>query len=116
MNEILSRENYIDLAVQLNCVSDAQNLLDFRQQWLYSSLSNQDPVIMDMNRRARRFMLAVISRIHDVPLSNIPYDPDDYMLPLLVSILSRNKVRNFSNWNELHVFLRENSPEYTLCT
>lgn len=111
MNKILSGENYIDLAVQLNNDWDAENLLKFRRQWLYSLLSNQDPAIVDMNRRARRFMLAVISRMHDVPLSNIPYDPDDYMLALLVSIRSRKKVRNFSNWNEL--LIRDNSPKHT---
>ncbi len=106
MNEILSRENYITLAAQLDDVSDAENLLDFIRQWLHS-LSNQDLATVDMNRRARRFMLAVISRMHDVPLSNIPYDPDSYTFPLLLAILRNKKVCNISNWNEL--FLRANS-------
>src|SRR6266550_341897 len=111
MNEILSRENYITLAAQLDDVSDAENLLDFIRQWLHS-LSNQDLATVDMNRRARRFMLAVISRMHDVPLSNIPYDPDSYTFPLLLTILSNKEVRNISDWNE--PFLRANSPNLPL--
>jgi hypothetical protein len=105
MNDILSRENYINLAAQLDDVSDAENLLDFIRNWLQNHpLSNQDDLdTPDMNRRARQFMLAVISTMHDVPLPNIPYDPDDtdYMIRLLLSILSSKKVRAFSNWNEL---------------
>ncbi|KAF8344367.1 hypothetical protein F5887DRAFT_918167 [Amanita rubescens] len=92
MNEILSRQNYITLAAQLDDVLDAENLLDFIRRWL-CALSNQDLATVDMNRRAKRFMLAVISRMHDVPLSNIPYDPDSYTFPLLLTIL-RNKKRS----------------------
>ncbi len=114
MNEILSRENYMNLAARLvDHVLDAENLLDFIQRWLQNhSLSNQDPATVDMNRRARRFMLAVISRMHDVPLYNIPYDPDSYTFPLLLTILSNKEVRNISDWNE--PFLRANSPNLPL--
>ncbi|KAF8339466.1 kinase-like domain-containing protein [Amanita rubescens] len=91
MHKILSGENYINLAAQLDHDSDAENLLDFIPHWLHNySLSNQDPAIVDMNRRARRFVLAVISRTHDVPLCNIPHDPVGYTLPLLLTIL-KNK-------------------------
>ena len=107
MNEILSTESYINLVEQLDDVSDAENLLDFTPQWLYA-LSNQDPATVDINRRASRFMLAIILRMYDVPLFNVPYDPDGYAFPFLLATLSRKlKVRNISNWNEL--FLRSNS-------
>jgi hypothetical protein len=103
MSEILSRENYINLAARLDDV-DAENLLDFIRNWLQNyPLSNQDDLgTLDVNRRARQFMSAVISTMHDVPLSsNIPYDPDNYTIPLLLSILNVKKVRTVSNWNKL---------------
>ena len=112
MNEILSRENYISFAAQLVHVSDAENLLNFMPQWLHS-LSNQDAATVDINRRASRFMLAVISRMHNVPLSNIPYDPDSYAFPLLLTVLGNKKVRNISNRDE--VFLRANIARICLC-
>ena len=93
MNEILSREHYINIAARIDHASDAENLVDFICHFLhYYSLPNQGPDIIDMKRRARRFMLAVISSMHGLALSNIPYDPHSYVLPLLLSILN-NKVR-----------------------
>ena len=101
VNDILSTENYMNFVVQLDDVSDAKNLLDFTWQWLYS-LSNRGLATVDMDRRASRFMLAIISRMYDVPLFNIPYDPDSYAFPLLLTVLAHKlKVRNISNWNEL---------------
>ena len=94
MNEILSRERYINIAARLDHVSDAENLVDFIYHFLhYYSQSIQDPDIVDLKRRARRFMLAVISRMHGLALSLIPYDPDSYIFPLLLSILD-NKVHH----------------------
>ncbi|KAF8339468.1 hypothetical protein F5887DRAFT_459142 [Amanita rubescens] len=95
MKEILSKNNYIYLVAQLDHVSDAENLLNLIRHWLQNhSLLNHDPANVDMNRRARRLMLAVISRIHDVPPSNIPHDPDDYLFPLLLGILSNLKLKS----------------------
>ncbi len=94
MNEILSREHYINIAARIDHASDADNLVDLIYHLLhYYSLPNQVPEIVDMKRRAKRFMLAVTSRMHGLAPSNIPYDPDSYILPLLLSILN-NKVRH----------------------
>ena len=79
---------------RLDHVSDAENLLNLMRHWLQKhSPSNQDA---DINGRARQFMLAVISRMYDVLLPNMPHHHDSYMLPLLLTILG-NKVRNISN-------------------
>ncbi|KAF8347349.1 hypothetical protein F5887DRAFT_53298 [Amanita rubescens] len=89
MNEILSREHYINIAARLDHPSDAESLVDLIYHFLHHySLSNQDLDIVDVKRRARRFMLAVISTMHGLALSNIPYDPDSYVFPLLLSILN----------------------------
>ena len=113
MNEILSKEHYINIAARLDHASDAENLVDFIYHFLfYYSLSNQDSIIVDMQRRTRRFMLAVISTMHGLSLSNIPYDPDGYTLPLLLSILN-NKVRDVLNYNA--PYLGANSSNAPLC-
>lgn len=89
MRVILSREDYINCAAQLVHSSDAKNLLDFTLHTLRhgSYLSKMGPSITEMMQRARQFMLEVISKIHAVPLSNAPHDPDCYTLPLLLHTL-----------------------------
>ncbi|KAF8325731.1 kinase-like domain-containing protein [Amanita rubescens] len=89
MREILSREDYINLAAQLDHSSSAKNLLDFALHTLRhgSYLSKTGISITDMMQRARQFMLEVISKMHLVPRSNTPLDPDRYTLPLLLYIL-----------------------------
>jgi hypothetical protein len=99
LREILSREDYISLAARLDHSSDAKNILDFTLQMLRHDtyLSKKEPSITGMMRRARRFMLEVISKIRAVPGFNTPNDPDRYTLPLLLYILDYVKVRNISN-------------------
>lgn len=94
MSEILSTDNYITLVtLRINQVSDAKNLLDFMLR--YYSLPNHDSATIDLNRRARRCMLAVVSKTHGETSSNVPYnDPHSNMLPLVLYILNNKEVRN----------------------
>ncbi len=103
---ILSREDYIDHVAQLHEVSDAKNLLDFLQTSLpivdydgdfpspeeFECLEDSD-----INRRGRRFTLAVFSKMHIAPSLNMPDDPDKYIIPLLLYTLksSESTVRHF---------------------
>ena len=96
MSEILSRNDYITLvAHRINQVSDAKNLLNFVPHMLhhYSLLPNHDSATKDLNQRARRFMLALISKTHNKPSSNVPDDPHSNMLALVLYILNNKEVR-----------------------
>ena len=82
MNEIiLSTEDYISLAAKINQPSDSINLLESLHYLpSYGYLLSRDAVTTDMNRRARRFMSAVITNMQSNPHCNI--------LPSLLSILN----------------------------
>ena len=92
---ILSGEDYIKPVAQLDKVSDAKNLLDFLLEMLQFDVpfSNQNSsMAVDMVQRGRQVMLEVFSKMHIVPsFKNMPYDPDDYALPLLLYILKDSK-------------------------
>ena len=87
MCKMLSREDYVDLVTRIDDPSDASELLDFILDMLL--LSNHHDVSIQgstpadtITRRARRFMLKVISKIPVVPPSlivtgvTIPVDRD----------------------------------------
>ncbi len=98
MTEILSREGHVALVAQIDQASNAKHLLDFIPHVLhyYSKSSNYGSFIIDMNRRAKQFMLAVIEKIHDEPPSNVPYDnARSNMLLLLLYVLNNKEVRSF---------------------
>lgn len=68
---ILSREDYLGVAEQLNQASDVQNLMDLLLHLLRDHfLSNSDPTI-DINGRARRLMFKLNSKIPVIPPSLI---------------------------------------------
>ena len=72
MWKLLSREDYVSVIGDLNQASDAQNLLDFMLYLLRDHrLLNQDPTGVNINQRARRFMIKVISKIPVIPPSLI---------------------------------------------
>src|SRR6266550_3571274 len=100
VSEILSREDYITLASQVNQFSDAMNLLESLAPMLvcYSlrRLRVLDSATIDMNGRAKRFELAVISKMGREPQFNIPYDPHSNVLPSLFYILNNVEVRSIS--------------------
>jgi hypothetical protein len=101
VSEILFREDYIILASQVNQFSDAMNLLKFIMDTCGCySLPNRDSA---MQQRAGQFMSAVISKMCSEPPPNMPYDPENSSLSLLLYILSHHSpVRDTSN------------PEFTL--
>lgn len=106
MNEILSRDDYIDLAAKLNLDLKTEKLLEFIPYMLYDySSSKQDfSTSTDMKRRGQRFMLQLISKVQDARLpSLISHDPDSYTLPLLLHFInnSKLKVRNISEFTVL---------------
>ncbi|KAF8347350.1 kinase-like domain-containing protein [Amanita rubescens] len=69
MNEILSRNDYIDFAILINKASRAKRLLDLLLEMLrHHSLSHLDP---STAWRARRFMLKVVSKTPVIPPSLI---------------------------------------------
>ena len=68
MCKLLSGQDYLNRATQLDLTSDSQNLLDFILHILrYRLLPNQD----DFNRRARRFMFKIITKTPVIPWSLI---------------------------------------------
>ena len=80
-HEILSQEHYISLVTQIDDPSDASHLLDFILDMLLNHRISGSAIV-DITRRARRFMLKVISKIPIVPPSlivtgvSIPIDHD----------------------------------------
>jgi len=70
--EILSGEDHVNLAARLDCLSDAENLLDLLLHLLRNCLlPNQDDRSVDFNRRARRFMFKIVSETPVMPGSLI---------------------------------------------
>ena len=72
MYKLFSREDYISFATQITDASDAKNLLDF----IIHLLHDDNHVInlngfVDVNQRARRFMLKVITKTPVIPESLI---------------------------------------------
>ena len=81
---IISQEDYIHLVTQIDNPSDAGELLDLILNMLLNHhILSQDSTMPDISaRRARRFMLKIISKIPIIPPSlivtgvNIPVDRD----------------------------------------
>jgi len=72
IQKLLFREDYVSVAGDLTQASDAKNLLDFMLHLLRNHhLLNQDPTGVNIDQRARRFMMKVISKIPVVPPSLI---------------------------------------------
>ncbi|KAF8324806.1 kinase-like domain-containing protein [Amanita rubescens] len=70
--KLLSREDYANVAGDLSQALDAKNLLDFMLHLLRDHrLLNQDPTGVNIDQRARRFMIKVISKIPVIPQSLI---------------------------------------------
>jgi hypothetical protein len=68
MSKLLLREDYVSVAGLLTEATDAKNVSDFILHLLrWNCLSTGCSV--DMNRRARRFMLKVISKVPVIPAS-----------------------------------------------
>ena len=80
MCSILSREDYVGLATRIDDPLDASHLLDFILDMLLNHRISSSAT--DITRRARRFMLKVISKIPIIPSSlivtgvSIPVDRD----------------------------------------
>ena len=71
MCKLLSGEDYLNRATQLDHTTDSQNLLDFILHMLrYRLLPNQDESV-DFNGRARRFMFKIITKTPVIPWSLI---------------------------------------------
>ena len=72
MYKLFSREDYISFATQITDASDAKNLLDFIIHLLHNDnrLTNLNGFV-DVNQRARRFMLKVITKTPVIPESLI---------------------------------------------
>ena len=69
--KLLSREDYVSVAGDLDQASDVKNLLDFMLHLLRDHrLPSQDPTV-NIDQRARRFMTNVISKIPVIPPSLI---------------------------------------------
>jgi hypothetical protein len=95
MREILSKDDYMNLTVQLNHPSDARNLLDFMLDIICDPrVSNQDFATIDVTRRARQLMLEAFSKMHVISPPVIANDLDAYMFPFLLYLLNNGKVRN----------------------
>ena len=72
MWKLLSKEDYVNVAAQLDHTSDSKNLLDFiLHMFRYRLLPNHQDESVDFHRRARRFMFKIISKTPAVPLSLI---------------------------------------------
>ena len=72
MRKLLSREDYVSVIGDLSRASDVQNLLDFMLHLLHDHrLLNQDPTGVNIDQRARRFMIKVISKTPVIPPSLI---------------------------------------------
>ena len=65
--KLLSSEDYVSIAGQLNQDSDVKNLLDFMLHLLRDNLLPDLDESMGLKRRARRLMLKIISRIPVIP-------------------------------------------------
>ena len=78
--EILRREDYVCLATQIDDPLDASHLLDFILDMLHNHRISSSAT--DITRRARRFMLKIISKMPIIPPSlivtgvSIPVDRD----------------------------------------
>ena len=90
LDHILSTEDYINNVAQLDNVSDANNLLDFSLTVLENFFPFSDRHSSRAQKDPRRFMLEVFSKMHNVPSLNIPYNPDNYALPLLLYIFTHS--------------------------
>ena len=67
--KLLSKKDYHSIAGQLKHASDVKNLLDFMLHLLDERcLSSRDATI-DLNRRARRLMIKIISMMPVMPSS-----------------------------------------------
>ncbi len=102
MSEILSKDDYITLAARLSRDSKTERLLEFIPYMLYSdyfSSRHDFSTPSDMKRRARLFMLELISKTQGVRLpSLLSRNPDGYILPMLLHFLNNSKkVRNVLN-------------------
>jgi len=72
MYEILSRDDYVNLATWIDKATDAMKLLDFLLEMLRDhSASNQDSSTVDIAQRARRLMFKIISKMPVIPPSLI---------------------------------------------
>lgn len=98
MIEILSMDDYITLAEQINQVSDAKNILDFTPHVLryYYAVPSCGFANVDVSGRAKQFMLAIISKMNGEPPSMM-CDPHANTLPLLLYMLNNKEVRYISN-------------------
>ncbi len=71
MRKLLHREDYVNAAEGLSRAADAKNILDFMLHLLRDHrLPNRDPTL-NIDQRARRFMMKVISKIPVIPPSLI---------------------------------------------
>ncbi len=72
MSKLLLRKDFVSIAGLLSEVTDARNLSDFVLHLLRSNcLLTGRARAVDMNRRARRFMLKVVSKVPAIPASLI---------------------------------------------
>jgi hypothetical protein len=70
MSKLLLRKDFVSVAGLLTEAIDAKNLADFVLHLLrWKCLSTGRASAVDMNRRARRFMLKVISKVPVIPAS-----------------------------------------------
>ncbi|KAF8339478.1 kinase-like domain-containing protein, partial [Amanita rubescens] len=66
---LLSREDYLTVAEEINHVSDAKNILDFMLYVLHNHYLSDPDGIMDTNRRARGLMTKVVMNARVMPKS-----------------------------------------------
>lgn len=112
VSEILSNDNYITLASQVNQFSDAINLLELLIPIIGRWSPNHDWHSTTIER-VRRFELEVISKMCGEPRSNVPYDTHgNVLLPCLFYVLKNVEVRGMSNTG--CIFLRANSLDILL--
>ncbi|KAF8351953.1 WD40-repeat-containing domain protein [Amanita rubescens] len=67
--KLLSKEDYVSIAGQLEHASDAKNLLDLMLRSLHERYLSSPDATIDVNQRARRLMIKIISKMPVMPNS-----------------------------------------------
>ena len=95
VSEILSKDNYITLASQVNQFSDVINLLESLMPIIGRRSLNHDSTTIE---RVRRVELEIITKMCGEPRFNELYDTHgNVLLPCLFYILKNVEVRGMSN-------------------